>query len=73
MIIERRWEKRCNICNKLLAIKEHLLFKTVSPYVPIGMEFNGLMGNETHDMHICQDCWMRMKEYVRMEIAEDGK
>ena len=73
MIVERRWEKRCNICNKLLAVKNFIFFETVKPYVPVGMEIDGLMGNYTLDMHICQDCWMRVKEYVRKEIAEDDK
>jgi hypothetical protein len=73
MVIERRWEKRCNICNRLLAVKNYLFFQTVFPYVPIGLEFNGLVGNETHDMHICQECWIKMKDKIRIEVAEDGK
>ena len=73
MIVERRWEKRCDICNKLLAVKNFIFFKTVRAYVPVDMEFNGLMGNETLEKHICQECWMRIKEYVQIEVAEDGK
>lgn len=73
MIVERRWEKRCDICNKLLAVKNFIFFKTVRAYVPVDMEFNGLMGNETLEKHICQECWMRIKECVQREVAEDGK
>ena len=73
MIVERRWEKRCDICNKLLAVKNFIFFKTVRTYVPVDMKFNGLMGNETLDMHICKDCWEKVEAIIRTEVFEDGK
>lgn len=73
MIVEHRWEKRCNICKDLLAIKKHLFFRTVRPYVPVNMEIDGLMGNDTLEMHVCQECWVKLKDIVRRETAEDGK
>lgn len=73
MIVEHRWEKRCNICKGLLAIKKHLFFQTVRPYVPVKLEMDGLMGNEKLEMHVCQECWVKLKDIVRREIEEDGK
>lgn len=73
MIVERRWEKRCDICNKLLAVKNFIFFKTVRAYVPVDMKFNGLMGSETLDMHICKDCWKKVESIILTEVEEDGK
>ena len=73
MIVYRRAEKRCNVCKDLLAVKRFLFFKTVHPYIPVSMEIDGIMGNEKTEMHICQNCWMRLKEKIRWEVEEDSK
>ena len=73
MIVYRRAEKRCNICKELLAVKRFLFFKTVHAYIPVCMELDGIMGNEQIEMHICQECWMKLKEKIQREIEHDGK
>lgn len=70
MIVERRAEKRCDICNKLLAVKRFLFFKNVDWYLPIKEEFDGLFGDERTELHICSFCWMNMKEKIRWEIKD---
>lgn len=72
MIVYRRWEKKCNICKKVVAIKDFLFFKTLCPYVPINMEIDGITGNAQIEMHICEKCWMKLKERIEVEVAEDG-
>lgn len=73
MIVYRRAEKRCNVCKDLLAVKRFLFFKTVHPYIPVSMEIDGIVENYQIEMHICQECWMKLKENIQKEIAEDGK
>ena len=72
MIVNRRAEKRCNVCNKLLAVKRFLFFENVDAYIPVDMEIYGIMGNDKIEMHICQECWLKLKEKIQREI-EDGK
>lgn len=72
MIVYRRAEKRCNVCKTLLAVKRFLFFKNVASYIPVDMEVAGMMGNEKFEMHICEECWSRMKEKTQMEIERYG-
>ena len=73
MIVYRRAEKRCNVCKELLAVKRFLFFKNVASYIPVDMEIDGIMGNDKVEMHICQECWMKLKENIQREIERDGK
>ena len=69
MIIERRSEKLCNICRKTLAVKRFLFFHNVATYTTINMEYDGITGNGSYEMHICERCWERLKTKIRSEVG----
>jgi len=73
MIVERRAEKRCNICRKVLAVKRGIFFRNVETYTTIVTDFNAITGNCQFEKHFCGDCWNRLEYLVERELESNEK
>ena len=73
MIVERREEKKCNICRKTVAIKRGLFFRTVETYTTIVMDFDAITGNDQFEKHFCGECWNRLEQLAERELKRNEK
>lgn len=65
MIRSRMTTKNCNICGKVVAVKEFLRFRTMTGYVTLRRdEISMISSGERNDVHICNNCWEGMSRQI---------
>lgn len=61
MIVKKYTAKKCDICNDTLAIKERLFYRNVGEYITLRSDERWERGKA---VHICSDCWDKMKRQI---------
>lgn len=74
MIVKRSTTKKCDICNRVVAVKGHIRFATMKEYVTLRSDWPSAFYDTARcDVHICNDCWEGMKAVVRTTLdRKDG-
>ena len=65
--------KECNICSKVVATKYGFRYHTENFYVTLRSDDIAYEeATKREDIHICADCWMHTKYYVRSRIENEN-
>ena len=61
MIVKKYTAKECDICKDTLAIKERLFYRNVGEYFTLRGDTRW---ERNKAVHICLDCWDKMKRQI---------
>ena len=61
MIVKKHAVKQCDICKDTVAIKEGLFYENVDDYFTLRGDTRW---NRNKAVHICSDCWDKMKRQI---------
>lgn len=72
MIRSRMTTKNCNICMKVVAVKELFGYRTMVGYVTLRRELESFLHrSDRDDVHICNDCWEQMGETICSKLKRE--
>jgi len=63
-------KKACNLCGKVVAEKNTILYHTIEPYITMRFDEPVTYGNYEDNttkfsIHVCLDCWNEIKKSIK--------
>ena len=72
MVRSRQTTKNCDICMRVVAVKEYFLFQTMHDYVTLRGDHESMLHKTIrNDVHICSECWEQMRETICSRLKRE--